>query len=73
LDKPAYYTGDTVRLTLKRNERIAIVVVTPVLIMEGATLKYMGHNFYRCGYTWIPCRIGSDPLLSFEEEGSIFN
>jgi len=34
LDKPVYYPGDTVSLTLKRNERTATVVVTPVLIIE---------------------------------------
>ena len=46
LDKPVYYPGDTVTLTLKRNERNATVVVTPVLIIEGTTLKYSGHNLY---------------------------
>jgi NAD(P)H-hydrate repair Nnr-like enzyme with NAD(P)H-hydrate epimerase domain len=44
VDKPVYYPGDTVSLTLKRNERTATVVVTPVLIIEGTTLKYIVHN-----------------------------
>ena len=46
VDKPVYYPGDTVSLTLKRNNRTATVTVTPVLIIEGATLKYIGHNIY---------------------------
>ena len=35
VDKPVYYPGDTVSLTLKRNNRTATVTVTPVLIIEG--------------------------------------
>ena len=46
VDKPVYYPGDTVRLTVQRNDRTATVVVTPVLIIEGTTLKSIGHNIY---------------------------
>lgn len=46
VDKPVYYPGDTVRLILKRNNRTATVVVTPVLLIDGTTLKYIDHNLY---------------------------
>jgi hypothetical protein len=46
VDKPIYYPGDTIRLTLKRNERNATIVVAPVLIIEGTSLKSIGHNIY---------------------------
>ena len=46
VDKPVYYPGDTVRLTLQRNNRSSTVVVTPVLIIEETTLKSIGHNIY---------------------------
>jgi hypothetical protein len=46
VDKPVYYPGDTVRLILKRNNRNAIVVVTPVLLIDGTTLKLIDHNLY---------------------------
>lgn len=46
VDKSVYYPGDTVRLTVKRNDRTATVVITPVLVIEGATLKSIGHNIY---------------------------
>ena len=46
VDKPVYYPGDTVRLKLKRNNRTATVVVTPVLLIDGTTLKLIDHNLY---------------------------
>lgn len=46
VDKPVYYPGDTVRLTLQRDDHTATVVVTPVLIIEGTTLKSIGGNIY---------------------------
>jgi hypothetical protein len=46
VDKPVYYPGDTVRLTLKRNDRSATVVVTPVLLIDGTILKSIEHNIY---------------------------
>jgi hypothetical protein len=46
VNKPVYYPGDTVRLTLQRNNRSATVVITPVLIIEETTLKSIGHNIY---------------------------
>ncbi len=45
VDKPVYFPGDTVRLTVQRNDSMA-VVVTPILIIEGTTLKSIDHNIY---------------------------
>jgi len=46
VDKPVYFPGDTVQLTVQRNDSTATVVVTPILIIEGTTLKSIGHNIY---------------------------
>ena len=46
VDKPVYFPGDTVRLTVLRNDSTATVVVTPILIIEGTTLKTIDHNIY---------------------------
>ena len=46
VDKTVYYPGDTVRLSLQRNNRSATVTITPVLIIEETTLKSIGHNIY---------------------------
>jgi hypothetical protein len=46
VNKPVYFPGDTVLLTVKRNNRTATVVVTPVLVIEDAILKSIGHNIY---------------------------
>jgi len=46
VDKTVYYPGDTVRVTLQRNNRSATVAVTPILIIEETTLKSIGHNIY---------------------------
>jgi len=44
-DKPVYYPGDTLRLTVQRIDSTA-VVVTPILIIEGAMLKSSGSSTY---------------------------
>ena len=36
IDKPVYYSGDTVLIKVQRNKNSAKVVVTPILIIEGA-------------------------------------
>ncbi len=46
VDKPVYFPGDTVRLKVQRNDITATVVVTPILIIEGTTLKSIGSNIY---------------------------
>ncbi len=47
VDKPVYFPGDTVRLTVQRHDSTAsVVVVTPILIIEGTTLKSIEHNVY---------------------------
>lgn len=45
VDKPVYFPGDTVRLTVLRNDSTS-AVVSPVLIIEGTTLKATDHNTY---------------------------
>jgi len=46
VDKPVYFPGDTVRLKVQRTDSTATVFVTPILIIEEATLKSIGHNKY---------------------------
>ena len=46
VDKPVYFPGDTVRLTIQRNDSTTKVVVTPILIIEGTTLESINHNVY---------------------------
>jgi len=46
VDKPVYFPGDTVLLTVQRNDSTATIVVTPTLIIEGTTLKSIDHNIY---------------------------
>ena len=46
VDKPVYFPGDTVHLTVQRNDSTATVVVTPILIIEGSTLKSIDRNIY---------------------------
>lgn len=46
VDKPVYFPGDTVRLKVERTDDSAAVVVTPILIIEEAILKSIGHNIY---------------------------
>ncbi|MCX6168443.1 MAG: hypothetical protein NTX65_03820 [Ignavibacteriales bacterium] len=46
VDKPVYFPGDTVHLTLQRNDSTETVAVTPILIIEKTILKSIGHNIY---------------------------
>jgi hypothetical protein len=46
VDKPVYFPGDTVHLTVQRNDSTSTVVVTPILIIEGSTLKSIDRNIY---------------------------
>jgi hypothetical protein len=46
IDKPVYFPGDTVRIKLQRNDNTKTVDVTPILIIEEATLKLETHNKY---------------------------
>lgn len=46
VDKPVYFPGDTVFLTVKRNDLTATVVVTPVLIIDGTSFKLIRYNLY---------------------------
>ncbi len=45
-EKPVYFPGDTVRLSIIRDDSAGIVVVTPILTIEGATLESVGDNAY---------------------------
>jgi hypothetical protein len=51
VDKPVYFPGDTVHLTVQRNDSTETVDVTPILIIEGTTLIPISHNLY---YAAIP-------------------
>jgi hypothetical protein len=46
LEKPVYFPDDTVRLSIIRHDSEAKVIVTPILTIEGATLKSVGNNAY---------------------------
>ncbi len=46
VDKPVYFPGDTVRLTVQRTDSTTSVVVTPILIIEGTTLISIGRDIY---------------------------
>ncbi|MHB1688698.1 MAG: hypothetical protein ACYCVH_15200 [Ignavibacteriaceae bacterium] len=46
VDKPFYYPGDKVSIKVHRSNSTTTVVVTPILIIEGTTLKSIGHNIY---------------------------
>lgn len=46
VDRSVYFPGDTVHLTVQRNDSTATVVVTPILIIEGVTLKSINNNIY---------------------------
>jgi hypothetical protein len=46
LEKPLYLPGDTVRLSIIRDDTMGTVVVTPELTIEGATLQPAGGNAY---------------------------
>jgi hypothetical protein len=42
VDKSVYFPGDTVRLVIQRNDTTTAGTITPVLQIEGTTLKYVG-------------------------------
>ncbi len=46
IDKSVYFPGDTVRLVIQRNDSAATATVTPILLIEGATLKSIGQRTY---------------------------
>jgi len=46
VDKSVYFPGDTVLLVIKRSNSTAAATVTPILPIEGATIKSIG----RCRY-----------------------
>lgn len=45
-DKPVYFPGDTLRLTVQRTDSTEVVAVTPILIIDGTMLKSDGRNIY---------------------------
>ena len=45
-EKPVYFPGDTVRLTIIRDDPEARVVVAPILTIEGMTLEAIGDLAY---------------------------
>ena len=61
LEKPIYYPGDTVRLSIIRDDSDAKVIITPMLAIEGATLECVGDNSFM---TVIPQNVtpGSYPV-----------
>lgn len=46
VDKPFYFPGDTVHLTLQRHDSTGTVDVTPFVIIEGTILKSKDQNIY---------------------------
>jgi len=46
VDKVVYFAGDTVRLTLGRNDSVVTAVITPVLPIEGALLINSGRRTF---------------------------
>ncbi|MFH0736247.1 MAG: hypothetical protein V1773_15685 [bacterium] len=46
IDKPVYYPGDTVFISVRRNNSTIKVVVTPILIIEGAVLITYSDNLF---------------------------
>jgi hypothetical protein len=46
VDKSVYYPGDTVSITVQRNDSSATSAAIPILIMEGTTLKPIARNIY---------------------------
>jgi hypothetical protein len=46
VDKPVYFVGDTIRLSLRLIDSTAVVRVTPILNIEGTTLLSTGINTY---------------------------
>ncbi len=46
VDKSVYFPGDTVRLVIQRNDTATAGILTPILAIEGATLKSIGRRTY---------------------------
>ena len=46
VDKVVYFAGDTVMLTIGRNDSVATALITPVLPIEGASLRIAGRRTY---------------------------
>lgn len=46
VDKPAYFAGDTVYLSIRLIDSTTVVKVTPMLTIEGTTIKSIGINTY---------------------------
>jgi hypothetical protein len=46
VDKSVYFPGDTVRLVIQRNDSATTATVTPMLPIEGSTLKSVGRRTY---------------------------
>ena len=46
VDRPVYFPGDTVRLSINREDTVATAVVTPVLSIKETTLISVGNNAY---------------------------
>ncbi len=45
-DKPVYFPGDTVRLSINRDDSAAKATVTPILTIQKTALKSVGDNAY---------------------------
>jgi hypothetical protein len=46
VDKSVYFPGDTVHLVIQRNDSATTATVTPILPIEGTTLKSIGRRTY---------------------------
>lgn len=46
IDKSVYYPGDTVKITMQRNDSSATSVATPILLIDGTAMKQTGRNVY---------------------------
>jgi hypothetical protein len=46
VDKSVYFPGDSVRLVIQRNDSATGASITPILAIEGATLKSIGRRTY---------------------------
>jgi hypothetical protein len=46
VDKPAYFVGDTIYLSIRLMDSLTVVKVTPMLDIEGMSLKSTGINTY---------------------------
>jgi hypothetical protein len=46
VDKSVYFPGDTVLLTIQRNDTTTAGIITPILLIEGTTLKSIGRRRY---------------------------